>query len=122
MRILIVEDEALIAMDLQEQLVEAGHTVVGMATDTQGVEEIAAGTAIDVALMDLRLARGSSGADAARFLRDRHGTPCIFLSANLDQQTKDALRPLDPVAFVSKPLDPEELAGALEMAAVELDL
>lgn len=122
MRILIVEDEALIAMDLQEQLVDAGHIVVGTAVDTQGVAELAALHAIDVALMDLRLARGSSGVDAARLLREQHGTPCIFLSANLDQQTKDSLRPLDPVAFVSKPLDTDELVGALEMAAAELDL
>jgi two-component system, response regulator PdtaR len=69
-----------------------------------------------VVLMDLRLANGSSGIDAARELYARHGLRCIILSANLDERTMGALQPLQPIDFVDKPLLPVMLKRAMERA------
>ena len=70
----------------------------------------------DVVLMDIRLAQGSSGIDAAKGLHAQHGLRCIFLSANLDEQTRTALQPYAPIDFVGKPVLPVALQRALKNA------
>ena len=60
----------------------------------------------DVILMDIRLAQGGSGIDAAREIYTHQALRCIFLSANLDEPTKTALLPDEPIDFVGKPVLP----------------
>ena len=72
----------------------------------------------DVALMDIRLAHGSSGMDAAREMHARSGLRCVFLSGNLDEATKIAVHPCDPVDFIGKPVLPVMLQRALKKAEV----
>ena len=116
MRVLIVEDVALVAMDFAIVVTGLGHKVCGTAASASQAIEQAIRHAPDVVLMDLRLANGSSGIDAARELHARHGLRCIFLSANLDERTMAALQPLQPIDFVDKPLLPVMLKRALEKA------
>ena len=71
-------------------------------------------------LMDIRLAQGSSGIDAARELYLRHTLRCIFLSGNVDAPTRAALVPYDPIGLVGKPFLPIVLQRALEKAQQEL--
>jgi DNA-binding NarL/FixJ family response regulator len=66
--------------------------------------------------MDVRLARGSSGLDAARELHARQALRCIFLSANLDEPTRTALLPYEPIDFLGKPVLPISLERALKKA------
>jgi two-component system, response regulator PdtaR len=70
----------------------------------------------DVVLMDIRPAQGSSGIDAARELHAQQALRCIFLSANLDEATKTALLPYEPIDFVGKPVPPVVLQRALKKA------
>ena len=70
----------------------------------------------DVVLMDLRLADGSFGGDAAREILARFGIRSIFVSGNLDPSTRDLLSELEPVAMISKPFVQHQLAQALEAA------
>ena len=67
-------------------------------------------------LMDIRLAGGSSGVDAALALHERQALRCIFLSANLDEQTRAAVAPCEPIEFVGKPVVPVLLQRALAKA------
>jgi CheY-like chemotaxis protein len=114
MKILIVEDEAIIAMHL-ELLVEGfGHYVCAVAASAAEAIAHAAAYLPDVALMDIYLAGGSSGIDAAREIHARHGIRCIFLSANLDAGTRNAVRTYEPFDFVGKPILPSLLQRALE--------
>ena len=76
----------------------------------------------DVVLMDIRLAQGSSGIDAARDLHARLALRCIFLSANLDEPTRTAVLPYEPIAFVGKPVLPIVLQRALRRAEGLTDL
>jgi DNA-binding NarL/FixJ family response regulator len=71
-----------------------------------------------VVLMDVRLADGSSGIDAARELHEQQALRCIFLSANLDEPTRRALLPYEPIDFVGKPVLPVVLQRALKKAEV----
>jgi CheY-like chemotaxis protein len=70
----------------------------------------------DVVLMDIRLAQGGSGIDAARELHAQQALRCIFLSANLDEAKRTALLPYEPIDFVGKPVLPVVLQRALKMA------
>lgn len=114
MKILIVEDEALIAMHLELLVTRFGHQVCAVAASTAEAIAHSAVHSPDVALMDIRLAGGSSGIDAAREIHARHGIRCIFLSGNLDSATRNAVQAYDPVGFVGKPILPSLLQRALE--------
>jgi DNA-binding NarL/FixJ family response regulator len=116
MRILIVEDDAIVAMHLAMLLTELGHEICGTAASAATAIDQAANRKPDIVLMDIRLAQGSNGIEAARELHARHCLRCIFLSANLDEQTKRALLPYQPIGFVGKPVLPILLVRALEKA------
>ena len=98
MRVLIVEDEAIIALHLAMLVAELGHVVCATAASAAGAIALATAHNPDVALMDIRLAQGSSGIDAARMLYAQQALRCIFLSANLDKSTRTALLPYEPAA------------------------
>jgi DNA-binding NarL/FixJ family response regulator len=119
MRVLIVEDEAIVAMHLAMMVAEFGHVVCGTAGSASQAIEQAALQRPDAVLMDIRLANGSNGVDAARELYARHVLRCIFLSANLDDLTKAALAPFDPIDFIGKPMLPAVLKRALDKAQRE---
>ena len=80
MRVLIVEDEILVAMELEETLNDLGHTVVGIAPDRRGFEAFAS-EQIDVALVDLNLRDGETGVGIGRALADRQAA-VVFITAN----------------------------------------
>ena len=81
MRVLIVEDDAIIAMHLAMLVAELGHEVCATAASAAGAIALAALHNPDVVLMDIRLAQGSSGIDAAREIHAQQALRCIFLSA-----------------------------------------
>jgi CheY-like chemotaxis protein len=116
MRVLIVEDETIIAMHLRMLVEELGHQVCATANSVAQAIERTAALRPDVVLMDIYLARGTSGVDAVRELHERLGLRCIVLSANVDEPTKTALLPYEPIAFVGKPVLPVLLQRALKKA------
>ena len=122
MRVLIVEDEAIIALHLAILVAELGHEVCATAVSTAGAIALATLHNPHVVLMDVRLADGSSGIDAARELHAQQALRCIFLSANLDESTKTALLPYEPIDFVGKPVLPVVLQRALKKAEGLTDL
>lgn len=104
LRVLIVEDEFFIALDLRDQVEALGHVVTGIAKDLETCKRAAQEAPPDVALMDLRLANGASGIEASRWLYDELGVRCIFISANLDDDTRESLADVAPLAFIGKPI------------------
>ena len=116
MKVLIVEDEAIIAMHLEMLVVEFGHEVFGIAASSDEAIALTITHQPDVALMDIRLRFGTSGIDAARELYARHGLHCIFLSGNLDEATRTAALPYGPIDFVGKPILAITLQRALQKA------
>jgi two-component system, response regulator PdtaR len=116
MRVLIVEDEALVADHLEALVLSFGYEVCAIAASAREAVEDAAIHKPDVALMDIRLARGTSGIDAAREIYLSQGLRCIFLSANLDDATRRTLNLCQPIVFINKPVLPVSLRGALQMA------
>lgn len=115
MRILIAEDEAIIAFSMDDILSSAGHSVVGIARDSDTAVQLAGKLRPDLALVDLNLARGTSGATVARLLRELYGIPSIFVSGNpLD--CRKARGYLDVFGCLSKPFKDDDLIGAVDVA------
>jgi PAS domain S-box-containing protein len=115
-RILVVEDEALIADEIHDRLLRLGSTVVGVADSAAGAIEIAERTRPDVVLMDIRLKGGVDGIDAATQIYERFGIPGVFLTAYSDRDTIDRVRAAGRFSYLTKPFRESELALALSLA------
>nr|WP_174156157.1 response regulator [Rhizobium skierniewicense] len=115
LRVLIVEDEMLLALDLEDMLTGAGFVVVGQASDMDQALTIADRIEgrIDVAIMDVNLARGTNGVDTAAALRRRWNVPSLFVSGNLDERTRERAMEWQPIGFVGKPYSEREVLSSL---------
>lgn len=82
LRVLIVEDEAVLVMQLEMLIEDAGHVVVGAAFSASEAIRMARETLPDVAFVDLQLRGRSSGLEVARAIRDLEGTTIVFVTAN----------------------------------------
>lgn len=114
MRVLIVEDESILALDLEILVVEQDYYVCDTATHADEAVFKAALYRPDVVLMDIRLADGGNGIEAARQIRDKLQIPCIFVSGNLDRTVMEAIRALHPAGLVPKPVRAGILSSALK--------
>jgi CheY-like chemotaxis protein len=112
-RILIVEDDALIALDLQQTIEDLGGMVVGRASRTPEAIGLAAKYQPDVVLMDIRLAGGSDGIDAARGIRRLRPTPIIFVTGNTDPVTRGRVLEFGDAPLLNKPVDQALLRSIL---------
>ena len=117
LRVLIVEDELLIALGAEMCLTDAGHAVVGTAMAEDEAVALALRLCPDVILLDLRLANGGSGRRVAERLLGRIDVAIVFASGNLTPATRYTLAPLNPRAMISKPYLDSQLLGAVEGAA-----
>ena len=115
-RILVVEDEAVIALDLQHLLEEFGHHVVGTASRGDDALRLADATRPDLALLDIGISGELDGIDVACRLRHAFDIPTLFLSAFADEETVGRAKRAEPVGFLIKPVDPRALRTTLETA------
>ncbi len=116
LRVLIVEDDALIAMGFAAVLEDLGHAIIGPVPDAEAALAIAARTKLDCALVDVRLGGGMDGVDLALALRARHDLPALFVSGTLDAETRARAAAAKPIAHLSKPVAPEEIDRHLRTA------
>lgn len=115
-RILIVEDEFLIALTAEAELVEAGFIVVGKAASYEKALELARSTRPDIALMDVRLGAGRDGIEAAIALRSELDLPAIIATGSMDDENRRRAAPAVPLAWLPKPYTGEELVGTVTRA------
>ena len=84
--ILLVEDEAFLAMSEMLTLRENGYKVVTVFTGEKAIEAVEKSSKIDLVLMDINLGRGMDGIQAAKLILEKHALPVIFLSSPTDRQ------------------------------------
>lgn len=111
MRILIVEDEFFVAKSLEFLIENMGHDVVGVADDVISALNKAKRTAPQLAFVDIQLANGASGLDAAAELQ-KIGVVCIFLTGNPPRGPRPDLA----LGCLPKPYSDKSLAGAIGIA------
>lgn len=120
MRILIVEDEMITAMYLEDLVVELGHTVIGTAQTASAAISAASSFRPDLVLIDVRLAHGTDGVQAAVDIRAQQNIPAIFISGRGDQASRDRASVARPLGYIVKPFAREDLALALSQAEAQL--
>jgi len=115
-RLLIVEDEAIVAADVEERLAKLGYTAAGI-TDS-GAEAIALAGRLkpNLVLMDIALKGPMRGTEAAARIAGEFKIPVVYLTANADDQTFFAAVESAPFGYVLKPFDDQELQIAVEIA------
>jgi two-component sensor histidine kinase len=115
-KILIVDDEQLVALDVQNYLRKIGYGVTGIANSGQEALEKAATTKPDLVLMDIVLKGKMDGIETARRIRVQHDIPSIFLTAYADEEKIERAKVAQPFGYILKPFDKKELRVAIEMA------
>lgn len=115
-RILVVEDEALVAMATSQLLEDAGYEVVGMAADGAQAMRLAEQEKPDLVLMDIRLRGGDDGVETAGQIRQRLGLRILYVSAHGDSATLARAARTEPAGFVGKPYTTVELLNAVGRA------
>jgi two-component system, response regulator PdtaR len=114
MKILIVEDDAIIGFLLETELTNAGHQVIGPAASVERGLSLAQATHPDMALVNINLKEGGDGVYLARALLEQHGCPSLFVSGNIDEarKAKDAA-----IGFVCKPYKPSIVLQSIDVVA-----
>jgi PAS domain S-box-containing protein len=115
-RILVVEDEWLVAQGIAESLAEVGYEVVGMAASGEETLRLAAEAHPDLVLMDILLKGDMDGIEAAEHLRRRFNLPVVFLTAYADPQTLGRAKVTEPFGYLLKPFEVRELHSVIEIA------
>lgn len=113
-RILIVEDEAIVARDIASSLRELSYHVIAIAASGEEAVAKAASGHPDLILMDIRLNGEMDGIEAARLIHKQQATPVIFLTAHADHATLTRAKATAPYAYLVKPFSSRELEAALE--------
>src|SRR5258708_1645939 len=115
-RILIVEDEGIIAGHIATRLEKTGYAVAGvLGTSEEALEKIPF-LAPDLILMDIRIKGDLDGIDTAVQVRDRFNIPVIYLTAHTDQHTLDRAKTTGAFGFLTKPIHHTSLAITIDMA------
>lgn len=115
-RILLVEDELIVAAELAERLRNVGHEVVALSSTGMSAIASAARHRPDIVLMDIRLKGSMDGIEAARRIRADWGTPVVFTTAHADEATLQRAREVRPSGLVMKPFADGQLEVAIEIA------
>jgi signal transduction histidine kinase/CheY-like chemotaxis protein len=115
-RILVVEDERIVALDLVRTLEDLGYEVLGSVATGEAAVAVANETLPDAVLMDIRLAGGIDGILAADQIRSTRDIPVIYLTAHADDETLRRAKQTGPSAYIVKPFKAVELRCALEIA------
>jgi CheY-like chemotaxis protein len=114
-RVLIVEDEPLIAWALADMARELGHDVLGPVTTERAAVEETARLSPDIVLMDYRLAGGGSGLAAARLIRESHDVPIVFCTAYAEEPgVRAGMQGVARAAVLAKPIFRASLQRALD--------
>src|SRR5579863_1440851 len=114
-KIVIVEDEGLIAADLQSRLKGAGYSVPGTADTAQQALEVIEKTSPDLVLMDIRLKGNDDGIQVADIVREKFDIPVVYLTAYADHGTLERAGRTQAFGYIKKPITTASLKGAIEI-------
>ncbi|MGN6419259.1 MAG: LytTR family transcriptional regulator DNA-binding domain-containing protein [Pseudobacter sp.] len=115
-KVMIVEDEAIVAMDLAAGLEKDGYEVVGIADNAAAAISLFAENEVDIVLMDVHIIGPKDGIDTALELQKQRAVPLIYLTAFTDTKTIERAKRTLPAAFLAKPYSITNVRIAIELA------
>lgn len=119
-KILIVEDELIIAEDMRNILEKMGYSVIGIAMDATEAIEFLAMEKPDLILLDINLGGKKDGIQLAEEINNKFDLPFIFTTSYTDGPTIERAKKVNPVNYLVKPFKPEQLYTAIEIAMFNL--
>lgn len=114
--VLIVEDEAIVALDLASGLEKDGYCVVGIEDNATDAVELFRSHSIDIVLMDVHIIGEKDGIDTVNELLQQRSVPVIYLTAFTDSATVERAKRTHPAAFLAKPYSLTNVRIAIELA------
>jgi len=115
-RILIVEDNVIIADDMQSMLEEIGYEIVDNVIVYEQAEEELKTQQVDLVLIDIILASDKTGIDLGRHIRENYDIPFIFVTSNSDRATVENAKTVKPNGYLVKPFEQQDLYTSIEIA------
>ena len=115
-RIIIVEDEVIIAAEIQSILEAQGYKVIGKSRSGDKALDLFANGNPDLALLDITIKGSLNGIDLARIIREKYDFPYIFLTSHSDVQTLNQVKETLPYGYILKPFTDNDLRTAIELA------
>ncbi len=115
-KVLVVDDEAIITMQLEERLHAMGYTVVGMAASGEDAIEKARRLSPDLVLMDIVMPGKLNGVEAAQVIVGELDIPVIFITSYADDTIIEKAKQVRPYGYILKPFNELELKAAVEIA------
>lgn len=116
MNILVVEDESIVAKDIQVCLKKLGYNVIGICSTGEHAIEKANEAKPDLVMMDIMLKGELTGIQAAAAIRETRDVPVIFLTAYTDRDTVDKAKETEPYGYIIKPFKGIDIQTAIEIA------
>ena len=120
-KILIVEDEAIIAKDIATRLTKLGYHIIGTASSSEQALGIIKQQEPDIILMDIIIKGGHDGIECAYMINEKYSIPVVFLTAHSDHDTMEKTKFTNPYGFISKPVDDRDLDVNIRNALYRYD-
>ncbi len=115
-RILIVEDEHIVAMGIKRMLKNMGYTLAGVASSGEDAINKAESTFPDLVLMDIMLKGNINGIEAAKEIKARFGIPVVYLTACSESKIVERAWKTEPLGYIVKPFDEKDLRKSIDVA------
>ena len=115
-RILIVEDNVIIADDMQSMLEEIGYEIVDNVIVYEQAEKVLKTEQVDLVLIDIILASDKTGIDLGKHIRENYDIPFIFVTSNSDRATVENAKTVKPNGYLVKPFEQQDLYTSIEIA------
>ncbi|MBK7428435.1 MAG: response regulator transcription factor [Saprospiraceae bacterium] len=115
-RILIVEDEPIIAADIESTLLSQGYEVAGIANSAVQALDMIVNRGPDMVILDIAIKGEMDGVSIAQLLRKKYFLPFIYLTSFSDKETLEKVKPTLPYGYIVKPFKDRDLLAAIELA------
>lgn len=115
-KILIVEDNVIIADDMQSMLEEIGYEIVDNVIVYEQAVEVLKNNQVDLVLIDIILASDKTGIDLGKHIRSNYNIPFIFVTSNSDRATVENAKTVKPNGYLVKPFEQQDLYTSIEIA------
>jgi two-component system, response regulator PdtaR len=118
-RVLVVEDDYFVGLQIEQALKNGGFDVVGVTTNAEEAIALSTEMVPHFVMMDIRLAENGDGVRTALHLYRKIGIRSIFVTAHSDEATRALAKPARPLGWVAKPFTPEGLITAVKLALAQ---